>query len=108
MKPFEKHIKEGRGNRSPERKRFKPTLGVFAEDPEEEEELGKQEQKRAAEEAKKPKVPKRSTGGLGFSQVERKFSKKPGLPTIEEVDEGEQNKPDNTPSRKNDVHRKSR
>ena len=93
----------------PKRKAFKPTFEVFSEDPQEEE-LDKEEQKRAAEEAKKPKVPKRTSEPFGF-RVEKKKSKAPGLPsiieerapdlpTIHEVDEGAQQKPDRTPARK--------
>jgi hypothetical protein len=94
----------GKGN--PKKERFQPTLGGFEESPQEEE-LDKKEQQRVAEEAKKPKIPKRTNGGLGFSYVQRQPQFTPNLPIIQEVDE-DQHEPDQTPKRKGNRKGKSR
>ena len=106
MAPLEGFNGKRPGKRPPKKTKFKPTLGGFEESPQEEE-LDKQEQQHVAEEAKKPKVPKRTNGGLGFSQVVRRRSSAPNLPTIYEADEGQQG-PDQTPKRKDNSQGKSR
>lgn len=98
MGQFDKKV-NGEGRRRPAKKKFTPSFESFEENPQEEE-LDKEEQKRAAEQAKKPKVPKRAPEAFGF-RVEKKKSKAPGLPTIQEVDERGQQQPDQTPARRN-------
>lgn len=97
MKPFDR-FNQGNPKR-PKRQRFQPKFETFEEQPEEEERLDQEKQERVKKDANKPKVPNRvNTSGPGFTNVEKKgVSKKPGLPTIQELEEGEQQRPNRTP-----------